>query len=261
MPACQFRRYRNSVTARSNVVLAALALAGFVAMILVRALSTSPTVATAAFSPTVRPARSASPPAPEQPQVTPSKLAALRNAPDAATVPGVGHADGAIHFEKRPVERDTKGDAIHIDVRSALGVWEPEGLVMRVLLLESPPSEEEIAPMLAAIRSGETGSISKRRAVLELRFAPTAQAFDRNELESATLIVSNGSLTSSADALSSLQWTGSLPSPAAPPPAGASTASFTLDTANETVSSTRDVWKQSWHLSLSVPVIMQRSAF
>jgi hypothetical protein len=223
-------------------------------MILVRALGTSTPVVTAAFSPAAQPARSASAPTPAQPQITPSKSAALRNPVDAGTVAGIGHAEGSIHFEKRPVERDTKGDAIQIDVRSALGMWDPDGLVMRVLLLESLPSEDEIASILAAIRSGEPGSPSKRWAVLELRFAPTAQAFDRNELDSATLIVSNGSLTSSADALSSLKWNGSLPSPAAPS-AGASAASFTLDTANETVSSARDVWKQSWRVSLSVPVI------
>ncbi len=57
---------------------------------------------------------------------------------DAASA--VGQAQGAIHFEKKPAERDTKGESIDINVQSALGVWQPDGRVMRVLLLESQPA-------------------------------------------------------------------------------------------------------------------------
>jgi hypothetical protein len=127
---------------------------------------------------------------------------------------------------------------------------------MRVLLLESPPAAESVDAMLGAIQSGEPTRIAKRSAMLELRFVSSAQAFDRNELDSATLIVNDGTRTRSADALGSLDWPGSLPSPNADASSG-QRPSFTLNAANETVSSTRDIWKQSWRLSLTVPVIMR----
>ena len=110
--------------------------------------------------------------------------------------------------------------------------------------------------MLGAIQSGETNGVANRSAVLELRFVPTAQAFDRNELDSATLIVSDGKNTSSADALSSLDWRGSLPWPDPNLPADRQ-PSFTLHSSNETISSARGTWKQSWRLTLNVPVIMR----
>jgi hypothetical protein len=168
----------------------------------------------------------------------------------------VGRATGAIHFEKKPLERDSKGESIDIDVKSAVGVWQPDGRVMRVLLLESAPAAESVDALLGAIQSGETIRIAKRSALLELRFLPTAQAFDRNELDSATLVVCDGTRTASADALGGLDWPGSLPSPNADASSG-QRPSFTLNAANETVSSTRDIWKQSWRLSLTVPVIMR----
>jgi len=92
--------------------------------------------------------------------------------------------------------------------------------------------------------------------VLELRFAPTAQAFDRDELDSAMLIVSEGSATSSADALNSIDWHGTLPAPGNTLPAD-QLPKFTLDSSSETVSSARETWKQSWQLSFTVPVVMR----
>jgi hypothetical protein len=135
-------------------------------------------------------------------------------------------------------------------------VWQPNGRVMRVLLLEASPADEHVSQVLGAIQSGETKSLAQRSAVLELRFVPTAQAFDRNELDSATLIVSDGNVTSSADALNSLDWHGSLPAPGLSQPSGP-LPRFTLNSASETVSSTRETWKQSWRLSLTVPVVMR----
>ncbi len=114
---------------------------------------------------------------------------------------------------RRLAERDAKGESIDINVQSALCVWQPDGRVMRVLLLESQPAAGNVGEMLGAIQSGETNGIATRSAVLELRFIPTAQAFDRNELDSATLIVSDGKIISSADALNSLDWHGSSPWP------------------------------------------------
>lgn len=249
---------RVAMPARSTLMLGALVAAGFAVVLLLRSFDTPAPVALNAHAPVmqVQATRDADEPA-----------AALSSPPGAAAKPAeaphivdgegaLGHAQGAIHFEKKPAERDAKGESIDINVQSALGVWQPDGRVMRVLLLESRPAAGNVGEMLGAIQSGETQGLARRTAVLELRFLPTAQAFDRNELDSATLIVSDGKATSSADALSSLDWHGSLPWPdpersTNPPP------SFTLTAANETISSSREIWKQSWRLTLNVPVIMR----
>jgi len=188
------------------------------------------------------------------PEAAPAPAAKAPPIVQAEPANAVGQAHGAIHFEKKPRERDARGESIDINVQSALGVWQPDGRVMRVLLLESQPAAGGVGEMLGAIQSGDTKTVASRSAVLELRFLPTAQAFDRNELDSATLIVSDGALTSSADALGSLDWQGSLPSPNPSAPTG-SRPTFTLSASNETVSSNREIWKQSWRLSLTVPVI------
>lgn len=249
---------RVSMPARSTLMLGALGAAGFAVVLLLRSFDTPGPVAIEARAPVMQAqaARNADEVAPASASqtVVPVKPAQTPRATEPESV--VGQAQGAIHFEKKPAERDAKGESIDINVQSALGVWEPDGRVMRVLLLESKPAAGDVGAMLAAIQSGETEGLANRSAVLELRFVPTAQAFDRNELDSATLIVSDGITTSSADALSSLDWRGSLPWPdpdrsASPPP------SFTLSAANETISSNREIWKQSWRLTLNVPVVMR----
>jgi hypothetical protein len=246
------------MTARPTLMLGALVALGFALVILLRSFGNSAPVAVAAApvmqTKTVRHADGLVPdPAP--PAAAPAKpVEAPKPIVDAEAAQAVGQALGAIHFEKKPSERDSKGQSIDINVASALGVWQPGGSVLRVLLLESRPAVDNVGHMLGAIQSGETNGVAKRSAVLELRFVPTAQAFDRNELDSATLIVSDGNVTSSADALSSLDWHGSLPS------AGSAAnpdqrPTFTLNSSNETVSSTRETWKQSWRLSVVVPVV------
>ena len=246
------------MTARSTLMLGVLAVFGFALVLLLRSFGPA-APAIAAPSPVVhpKPARNAdvataTDPAPVA--AAPAKSAEASKLVDAEAANAVGQALGAIHFEKKPTERDTKGQSIDINVQSALGVWQPDGRVMRVLLLESSPAVDRVKQMLGAIQSGETKGVAQRSAVLELRFVSTAQAFDRNELDSATLIVSDGSVTSSADALNSLDWHGSLPTPGASLPSGQNPM-FTLNTSNENVSSTREIWKQSWRLSLTVPVV------
>ncbi len=245
------------MTARSTLLLGALVVLGFALVLLMRSFGTAaPAVAAAVMHPTsTRNADVlAAPPAPVA--VAPAKPVEVPKAVDAQTASAIGQARGSIHFERKPAERDSKGESIDINVQSALGVWQPDGHVMRVLLLESRPAMADVGQMLGAIRSGETHGVAKRSAVLELRFIPTAQAFDRNELDSATLIVSDGNVTATADALGSIDWRGALPSPSLPLPPGPP-PSFMLESAGETVSSSRDTWKQSWRLSLDVPVIMR----
>ena len=247
------------MTSRSMLLLGALVVLGFALVLVPRFFDPATPVAVTVSSPVMQTqsARNAnvepvSGPAPAT--RTPPAQAPKIIAAEAASA--VGQAQGAIHFERKPQERDAKGESIDIDVQSALGVWQPDGRVMRVLLLESQPVAGGVGQMLGAIQSGDTKSVANRSAVLELRFVPTAQAFDRNELDSATLIVSDGKITSSADALSSLDWQGSLPSPDPNAPTGRR-PTFTLSASNETISSNREIWKQSWRLSLTVPVIMR----
>jgi len=247
------------MTTRPAFLLCALVGVGFALVVVLRTFHNAAPVAVTTSSPvmqtqSLRDANVA--PAPEPKAPASPKLVEAPRPVETETASVVGEAQGAIHFERKPAERDTRGERIDIDVKSAVGVWQPGGLVMRVLLLEATPATESVGGLLAAIQSGETKGVAKRSAVLELRFVPTAQAFDRNELDSATLIVSDGNGTRSADALGGLDWPGSLPSPGVPPRAGAR-PSFTLNASNETVSSARDMWKQSWRLSVSVPVVMR----
>jgi hypothetical protein len=246
-------------TARSSLILGALAVLGFAIVLLLRSFgSSSPAVAIPSPVTPAKPARTADlvalDPAPAV--IAPAEPAQAPRPIDAEAARAVGQALGSIHFEKKPAERDATGQSIDIDVQSALGVWQPNGRVMRVLLLEASPADGHVSQVLGAIQSGETKSLAQRSAVLELRFVPTAQAFDRNELDSATLIVSDGNVTSSADALNSLDWHGSLPGPGPLQPSGP-LPRFTLNSASETVSSARETWKQSWRLSLTVPVVMR----
>ena len=246
------------MTARSTLMLGVLAVFGFALVLLLRSFSPAAPAVAAPFPVAhPKPGRNTDvAPAPDPARVAaaPAKSPEAPKLGDAQAASAVGQALGAIHFEKKPVERDTKGQTIDINVQSALGVWQPDGRVMRVLLLESSPALDHVKQMLGAIQSGETKGVAQRSAVLELRFVSTAQAFDRNELDSATLIVSDGNVTSSADALNSIDWHGSLPTPGASMPPGQN-PTFTLNTSNETVSSMREIWKQSWRLSLTVPVV------
>jgi len=247
------------MTTRSSFLLCALVAVGFAIVIVMKWFDTTGPVAVTTISPVMQTQsmRDANVAPVPQPAATAHSKAIEGTEPVATeTANVVGEAHGAIRFERKPQERDTEGESIHIDVKSAVGVWQPDGLVMRVLLLESPPAADNVSAMLGAIQSGETTRVAKRSAVLELRFLPTAQAFDRNELDSATLIVSDGSSTRSADALGGLDWPGSLPSPSVPSSSGQH-PSFTLKASNESVSSARDIWKQSWRLSVSVPVVVR----
>lgn len=246
------------MTTRSTLMLGVLVALGFALVLLLRSFGTSTPAVAAPVVMHPKPVRNADvvAPTPEPVAAAPAKSVEAPKVVDAVAAQAVGQALGNIHFEKKPAERDGKGQSIDINVQSALGVWQPDGHVMRVLLLEQSPAIDNVGKMLGAMQSGETHAVANRSAVLELRFTSTAQAFDRNELDSATLIVSEGNVTSSADALNSIDWHGSLPAPG-------KTLSpdqlpkFTLNSSSETVSSTRETWKQSWRLSLTVPVVMR----
>jgi hypothetical protein len=168
----------------------------------------------------------------------------------------LGEATGNIHFARVPSKKEGHGAKIDLEVRSALGVWQPGENLMRILLLESAPANEQVAQLVSAVRSGSLDQLGPRRALIELRFVPSAQAFDRNELDSATLIASDGKLSSAADALAGLDWAGSLPSPQLALPPGSERPTVELTSGGNTESGDRATWKQKWHLSLAVPVVM-----
>lgn len=168
----------------------------------------------------------------------------------------LGEASGNIHFARLPSGKEGRAANIDLQVRSALGVWQPGENLMRILLLESAPAHEQVAELVTAVRSGALDQLGPRRALIELRFIPSAQAFDRNELDSATLIASDGKLSSTADALAGLDWSGSLPSPQLTLPPGSERPTVELTSGGNTETADRSTWKQKWHLSLAVPVVM-----
>jgi len=257
------------MTTRSTFTLGVLILLGFAAVVMLRFAGTDEHASAAVVASPLRSPEGRSPSeADTAAKAAPTRMkpAAARQVEMSTETRAIGQANGTIHFERQPQEQngqvdgqvDGKSARIDFDVHSALGVWQPGENLMRILLLESAPAGDEVARMLEAIQSGSMGGLAKRMAVIELRFVPTAQAFDRNELDSARLIVSDGALTSTADALNSLTWQGSLPSPQLELPAGSDNPSVALSSASESVTADRETWMQSWKLALTVPVIMRK---
>ena len=261
------------MTTRSTITLGVLILLGFVAVVVLRIADTDERASATVATLPVRSTEGRSPreaDASAKAVAAPMKSAATRQTETPPDTGAIGQANGTIHFQRQPNEKtdqvggqvdgkvDSKGASIDFDVHSALGVWQPGENLMRILLLETAPAAGEVARMLAAIESGSVSGLAKRMAVIELRFAPTAQAFDRNELDSARLIVSDGALTSTADALNSLTWDGSLPSPQLELPAGRDNPQVALSSASERVTADRETWMQSWKLALTVPVVMRK---
>jgi hypothetical protein len=249
------------MTSRSTLMLSSLALLGFAVMLAIRVLSASDPKSSAdvlhAIESPAAPIESAGPAA------NPSQKRAAKEAPlpreEPATPAQVGQAKGNIRFEQRPAGKYASGARIDIDVKAALGLWQPGENRMRILLLESEPKRDQIAQLIDTIQSGGPGVAGNRSAVIELRFVPNAQAFDRNELESATLVVSDGALSSTADALNGLEWAGSLPSPQLELPPGSDRPAIDLTSNGDILHSDRVVWHQSWRLSLAVPVVMRNA--
>jgi len=194
------------------------------------------------------------PPRAQDPAPAAPKPATVEVAPVDASL---GEAEGNIHFSRVPAKQgDGAPVRIDLQVRSALGVWQPGQNTMRILLMEAAPASEQIAKLVDAVQSGSLDELGARRAIIELRFVPGAQAFDRNELDSATLIASDGKLSSTADALAGLDWAGSLPSPQLVLPPGSERPTVELTSGGNTETADRTTWKQKWHLSLAVPVVM-----
>jgi hypothetical protein len=170
-----------------------------------------------------------------------------------------GSATGSIHFERTPgATAAGKSASLELTVRAGLGVWQPGRHRLRVVLLDTSPHAAQTARWLAAATSD--GAMEREpytHAVLELAFIPTAQAFDLNDLDSATLTVINSNgLSSTADVRGSLTWTGSLPAPQASATEASAATTIELTSSGNAVSADHETWRQAWQLSVSVPVVL-----
>jgi len=162
----------------------------------------------------------------------------------------------AIHFE-RGANKGKAAGRIDANAKYAVGIWQPGERRLRVLLLEKPPQPGESETLRAALQSADAASPPiVPAAVIDLKFIPTAQAYDRSELETASLTVTNAKgETSAADVLGGLEWHGSLPAPVD----GAPTVSqIQLGASGTGVSVDNDAWKQEWNFHLMAPIALIR---
>jgi hypothetical protein len=201
--------------------------------------------------------RSAPTAAPEVSSAAATPVPVAKQAPAAAAPVDetVGQATSTIHFERAKNKVNPAG-RIDVNARYAVGVWQPGERRMRVLLMEKAPKDGESETLRNALQSGDAAAPPVTpAAVIDLKFIPTAQAFDRSELETASLTVTNAKGDSSvADVLGGLDWHGSLPSPAAD---GAPTVSqIQLGASGNSVSMDSDAWKQDWNFHVLVPVAL-----
>lgn len=134
---------------------------------------------------------------------------------------------GRLHLEL-PTAGSGALTSLDMAVGGGVAVWEPRTHRLRVLLVEealNPSAERQMSEYLESERLADSG---RARAVLEMHFRSNAKAFDRDGLESASLTVTNsdGTVSSTADVLDSLKWSGSMPasSPSSEAPAVAAAA-------------------------------------
>jgi hypothetical protein len=156
---------------------------------------------------------------------------------------------GDIHFVRRITAAGVT--QLNLNIHYGLGVWLPRDKTLRVLLLEQSLVDSEAQAMMRAIAAGSELSVALPYAVLELHFQPSAQAFDRDELETAKLLVSNQGVTSIATVLDSIEWQGSMPSRQI----NDSSTSITLQLSSAGQGQSDDAqWQQAWSISLVAPV-------
>jgi hypothetical protein len=167
----------------------------------------------------------------------------------------VGSARSAIHFE-RAASKGTRASSIDVNAQYAVGVWQPGERRLRVLLLEKAPQAGDAEQLRSALQSSDASSPPVvPAAVIDLKFIPTAQAFDRSELETASLTVTNAKGDSSvADVLGGLEWHGSLPALGAD--GAPKVSNVQLGASGGGLSPDRDAWKQEWNFHVLVPVAL-----
>jgi hypothetical protein len=185
----------------------------------------------------------------------PAQPATAAPAAAAAVEETVGNATSTIHFE-RIASKTRKAAQINVNAQFAVGVWQPVERRLRVLLLENAPKPGEAAQFITVLQSSEDGASPVTPAgVIDMRFVAAAQAFDRSELERASLTVTNArGDRSTADVLGSLEWHGSLPSPEIEEPPPVSRLQMSAFGSGE--SQDGEAWKQEWRFNVTVPVVL-----
>lgn len=161
-------------------------------------------------------------------------------------------ASGAIHFEREGSDASTN-ERIDVNVRAAVGVWQPEQHRLLVYLFEREPTPARTAQLVASVPS-DPGAVGADvpGAIVDVEFTPTAQAFDRNDIDRASLTAWNAKGDrSEADVLGGLSWSGSLPSPQAD---GAPAVTLLDLRASGTGRSLPITWRQSWNFTVAAQV-------
>lgn len=247
------------MNSRSTVALVSAALLGFAIVLAFRFLDSAPEPANQSQGARHAPgnASAVTPNYAKSDGARPAAARVSQTTGEPAAAAPKGHAAGDIHFVQQ-IGREAKGARIDIHVKAALGLWEPTASRMRILLLEAEPKSDQIAPLLSSMQSDTIGESGGRLAMMELKFVPTAQAFDRNELDSAMLMARDGALSSTADVLVNIEWSGSLPSPQLDLPPGSAHPTIALTSDGDIVMADSTTWRQKWRLSLDVPVVMRQ---
>jgi len=212
--------------------------------------------ATAPLSPPVATASVAVQAQPPAAAVVEHSAAPAQAKSEIATLPAdeaIGTVRSSIHFE-RPANGTTTAANIDVNARYAVGAWRPAQRRLRIVLMENKPGPAESASMLNLLTSADAiATPAQPSAVIDLYFIPTAQAFDRSEVESATLTaLGTRGETSAADVLNTLDWQGSLPSPQA---RGAPAVTrLQISASGNAESPDRDSWHQRWQFDVEVSV-------
>jgi len=239
---------------RRTVAIALMMVALGALIVWVRQPSTTSEAAATPIEP--RRALVAAPPVavPPEPAQVPKEAARAEAAPQPLEE-SVGTANSAIHFE-RAANNGAPAGRIDVNAKFAVGVWQPAERRLRVLLLEQAPQSGDTQKLVGALKSMDPRSPPVTPAgVIDLRFISTAEAWDRSDLESASLTATNvRGDSNTADVLGGLEWHGSLP---APHTQGApSLIRLQLGAIGSSTSADKNTWKQEWNFHVVVPVVV-----
>lgn len=175
---------------------------------------------------------------------------AATTAMDASAASLVGKASGSLRFFV-PTGMGGANATVELSPTASVGVWLPSQKRLRVLLLDQAPDYVDAVRAVDALGNSEVDVRGSARAMLELTFIPTAQAYSADEVDSIRLIVMDGEGHSAAtDVSSSLRWTGGL----AAPEVSTAPAQIEMQAAGSDPVSPIAGQSQSWTFATSLPV-------
>lgn len=186
----------------------------------------------------------ATPPAPTAGPTAPARTEEL-----------VGKASGTLRFAL-PATGNGPDVVVELKPQASVGVWLPGEKRLRIVLLDHLPDFVEATRAVDAIASNAgAGQSGQKRAVVELAFIPTAQAYTPEEVESIRLVITDDAgRSASADITSSVQWSGGL----AAPEVSTAATQLQLQSTGNRVSSDTAARAQSWDFSTALPVAMRQ---